>query len=85
MSIIKSLILNRSLKILQFFINKGVSPNYSDILNQTVLFYIAREGKINCVDYLVNLGCNVNHKDEYGQTPIYYAARFLIRIFEYFI
>jgi len=69
----------RCLKILQFFIEKGVSPTYTDILSQNVLYYIAREGKINCVDYLVNLGCNVNQRDEYGQTPIYYAARYILK------
>lgn len=56
---------------------KGVPATYTDILNQTVLYYIAREGKLNCVEYLVKLGCNVNHRDQYGQTPLYYAARYI--------
>ena len=58
-----------------FLIKKGIKTTYTDILNQTVLFYVSREGKDNLVDILVSSGCNVNHKDQYGQTPLYYAAR----------
>jgi len=71
--------------VLKFFIDKGVLATYTDILNQTVLYYASREGKANCIDLLVKLGtvfyynpysgCNVNHRDQYGQTPLYYAAR----------
>ena len=43
---------------MEMLINKGVPPKYTDILNQTVLYYVAREGKIKCVDMLVNLGIN---------------------------
>eukprot|EP00831_Metopus_contortus_P049723 TRINITY_DN4130_c0_g1_i4.p1 TRINITY_DN4130_c0_g1~~TRINITY_DN4130_c0_g1_i4.p1 ORF type:complete len:467 (-),score=54.60 TRINITY_DN4130_c0_g1_i4:135-1535(-) len=66
---------NNSLSVMKFFIEKGVSAVYTDILNQTVLFYAAREGKVNCVDMLIKLGCKVNHRDQYGQTPLYYGAR----------
>ena len=66
------------------FIDRGVLATYTDTLNQTVLYYAAREGKVNCVDMLLKqgkcvygngIGCNVNHRDQYGQTPLYYAAR----------
>lgn len=60
---------------MKFLIEKGVEATYSDILNQTVLYYAAREGKTDCIDMLIQLGCNVNHRDTYGQTPIYYSAR----------
>jgi ankyrin repeat protein len=61
--------------VMKAFIEKGVPPAYTDILNQTVLYYAAREGKLKCAEYLISLGCNVNHRDQYGQTPLYYAAR----------
>jgi len=64
-----------ALKLMQTFVNYGVQPTYTDILNQTVLYYVAREGKFNCVDFLVSKGCSVSHRDQYGQTPLYYAAR----------
>lgn len=60
---------------MKMFIEKGVPATYTDILNQTALFYVAREGKVNCVELLVKLGCGINHRDQYGQTPLYYAAR----------
>lgn len=60
---------------MKFLIEKGILPIYTDILNQTVLFYAAREGKSSCVDLLVKNGWSVNHRDQYGQTPLYYAAR----------
>lgn len=60
---------------IKFFIDKGVNAGYSDILNQTALFYVAREGKANCVEILVKNGCSVNHRDQYFQTPLNYAAR----------
>jgi len=61
--------------VMRTFIEKGVPPAYTDILDQTVLYYAAREGKVKCAEYLISLGCNVNHRDQYGQTPLYYAAR----------
>jgi len=64
-----------ALKVMKFFVEKKVNPAYVDILNQTALFYAARENKINCFDIFLNNNCSVNHRDQYGQTPIYYAAR----------
>ena len=53
----------------------GVKPNMTDSLNQTALYYAARDGKNNIIEYLIHHGCNVNHIDTYGQTPIFYASR----------
>ncbi len=45
---------------MKMFIERGVLATYTDILNQTVLYYVSREGKANCVDLLVKLGmCRV--------------------------
>jgi ankyrin repeat protein len=41
---------------MKMFIDKGVVATYTDILNQTVLYYAAREGKTNCIDMLLKLG-----------------------------
>jgi len=64
-----------SLKVMNFFVDKKINPAYVDILNQTALFYAARENKINCFDIFLNYNCSINHRDQYGQTPLYYAAR----------
>lgn len=44
----------------------GVNPAKPDSLNQTTMYYSAREGKNNLIDFLVENGCNVNHIDTYG-------------------
>ena len=74
---------NSAYNVLKMFIDRGVLATYTDVLDQTVLYYVARENKINCVEILVKLGiplypllgCSPNHRDQYGQTPLYYAAR----------
>jgi ankyrin repeat protein len=62
---------------MQYFVECGVDPTYKDKIQQTPLYYAAREGKVNCSKYLIGLGCGVNDRDFYTQTPIYYAARYL--------
>lgn len=53
----------------------GVDPLQKDKINQTSLYYAARESKYNCCKYFVEYGVPLNEKDMYMQTPIYYAAR----------
>lgn len=62
-------------QVTKALVERGVPPGYTDVLNQTVLYYAAREGKVKCAEYLISLKCDVNHRDQYGQTPLYYAAR----------
>ena len=62
-------------QVIKVFIERGVTPTYTDVLNQTVLYYAAREGKVKCAQYLLSLGSEANHRDQYGQTPLYYSAR----------
>lgn len=64
-----------ALKVIEHLKNKGVSLTATDTLEQTALFYAARDGKERIVDLLLENGCNPNHRDIYGQTAIYYAAR----------
>jgi ankyrin repeat protein len=53
----------------------GVSPTYADTLNQTSMFYAAKDGRLDMIDLLTKNGCQANHIDTYGQTPIFYASR----------
>jgi len=39
------------------------------------MYYVAREGKIKCIEYLIEHGCSVDHIDIYQQSPLYYAVR----------
>lgn len=60
---------------MKLFTNLGVDPLQKDKLNQTSLYYAARENKIQCCKLLVEFGVPLNERDIYMQTPIYYAAR----------
>uniref|UniRef100_A0A7S3IYQ5 Ankyrin repeat protein n=1 Tax=Euplotes harpa TaxID=151035 RepID=A0A7S3IYQ5_9SPIT len=64
-----------SIKIIEYLVKKGVSLTAIDTLQQTALFYAARDGKLKVLNMLLESGCNPNHKDQYGQTAIYYASR----------
>jgi len=64
-----------SLGMMKAFVEMGVKANQTDELNQTALYYAAREGHPEVIDFLVKHGCLPNQLDCYGQTPIFYAAR----------
>eukprot|EP00931_Biecheleriopsis_adriatica_P006204 TRINITY_DN107650_c0_g1_i1.p1 TRINITY_DN107650_c0_g1~~TRINITY_DN107650_c0_g1_i1.p1 ORF type:complete len:593 (-),score=114.67 TRINITY_DN107650_c0_g1_i1:49-1752(-) len=53
----------------------GCAPNSEDQLQQTPLFFAAREGNEECAMLLIERRCDVNHRDVYGQTAIFYAMR----------
>jgi ankyrin repeat protein len=63
------------LRVLDFLGSLGLDATQVDALNQTPLFYAARENKGEVVAHLLRGGCQVNHVDTYGQTAIFYAAR----------
>lgn len=55
----------------------GANPQFKDQIDQTILFYIAKYGKIECFELLMQQNCgssNLNDPDKHGQTPIFYAA-----------
>ncbi len=53
-------------RMIDYLLMQGVQACALDHLNQTALFYAAREGKSGLVDQLMNLGCPPNHVDSYG-------------------
>jgi hypothetical protein len=71
---------------MKLFVELGVDPHQKDKINQTSLYYAAREQKFNCCKFLVENNVSLNEKDFYQQTPIFYAAREgATRIIELFI
>jgi len=64
-----------SIRVIEYLKKNGVSLTATDTLDQTALFYAARDGRLQVVNLLLENGCNPNHRDIYGQTAIYYAAR----------
>lgn len=57
-----------TLRVIKYLKEKGVSMIAKDTLDQTALFYAARDGKVNVVNFLLENGCDPNHRDCYGQT-----------------
>lgn len=60
---------------MQYFQEQGVDVTQKDKIQQTPLYYTARDGKYLCSKFLIENGCPINDIDMYQQTPIYYAAR----------
>ena len=55
---------------------------FKDSNEQTILFYICREGRFGgylgkeqCAEILLSHGLSLDDTDIYGQTPIFYAVR----------
>ena len=65
----------QSYEIMKLLIDHGANPHFKDNFQQTVLFYVCRDGKEKCLDLLLERGLNLNDPDLYGQTPLYYAAK----------
>jgi ankyrin repeat protein len=66
---------NAAIEMAKIFVGMGVKPNQTDTLNQTPLYYAARDGHVKMMEFLINNECNVNHIDTYGQSATFYAAR----------
>jgi ankyrin repeat protein len=56
----------KAARLVQFFLDQGVSPTQEDTLKQLPLFYAVREGHNDIVDLLIRRGSNPNHIDIYG-------------------
>lgn len=48
---------------------------HQDTLNQTCLFYVSRDGRMDLVKLFLENGCKANHSDCYDQSALFYAAR----------
>ena len=64
-----------SYNIMKLLIGHGANAHFKDSYQQTVLFYVCREGKEKCLDLLLNEGLDLQDEDIFGQNPLYYAAK----------
>jgi ankyrin repeat protein len=73
-----------SLQVINMLLEKGANPYQKEENRQTILFYLAKEGKQH-----INLGkakiidkllqtykYDLNDPDKYNQNPLYWAAKF---------
>ena len=63
-----------SFEMIKALVEAGANPNFRDANEQTIMFYVCRDGKKRVAEYLMSKGCKLDEEDLYGQTPIYYAA-----------
>lgn len=55
-------------------VQAGANPNHKDFHEQTVMFYVCRDGKKKVAQYLLQCGGSLQDEDLHGQTPVFYAA-----------
>lgn len=65
----------KAMKMVQWLVGKGCQIKLTDDLDQTCLYYAARDGKTQLVRCLIELGVDINHVDTYGQTAFFYSCR----------
>lgn len=59
----------------QTLLKYGANPQFVDGIKQNVIFYLARDGKLDLIKELVEkYGLDPNSQDLFGQTPIFYAS-----------
>lgn len=70
------LLISGKVNLLKRILKYDFNLNENDYMNQTPLFYSAKEGQVEASQILIENGCDVNHKDVHGQTSLFYAARY---------
>ena len=61
--------------MVDWLVSKGCQLNATDLINQTCLYYAARDGRIKVIKHLITIGIYFNHVDTFGQTAFFYACR----------
>lgn len=52
--------------MLKLLIDYGAKPLFKDHLNQSILFYVAKDGKMKSLSLLIEHGSDVNELDTNG-------------------
>ena len=57
--------------------SNSADPNHKDkIVQQTPLFYAAREGHLDMCKILIDSGCDLSHQDSMNRMASHYAKKF---------
>ena len=61
-------------EMIKLLIRNGANVKFKDHNQQTILFYICRDGKEKCAELMLSHGLSLDDLDIYGQTPMFYAV-----------
>ena len=75
-------VLNDSIKLVKYFLNKKLDPNGVNNEGKTPLHLAMKKGNKNIIELLIKSGANTEFKDKKGKIPIDYASK---EIKHYFI
>ena len=75
-------VLNDSIKLVNYFLNKKLDPNGVNNEGKTPLHLAMKKGNKNIIELLIKNGANTEFKDKKGKIPIDYASK---EIKHYFI
>lgn len=67
----------KCLKLMKYIVSQGVDPEIIDMFGQTILFYTAAAGFLECTKWLnENYKFDLFQTDDNGETPLFYAVRY---------
>lgn len=69
-------IYNGNIDSVALFLELGVSPNSTDLLDNSALIYAVQGGYEEIAALLIDAGADINHAGYLGRTPLIEAARF---------
>lgn len=65
----------QAMSLCQMLVARGIPVNHTDEMNQTALFFAARQGHADTIRYLMSQGADPNVVDTNGETALFYAVR----------
>eukprot|EP00435_Cladocopium_sp_Y103_P052372 s1826_g16.t1 len=63
-----------AMALCKMLVERGIDINHGDELNQTALFYAARQGHADTIRYLIGRGAKTNVVDKNGETALFFAV-----------
>ena len=68
-------VINNSIKLVKYFLDKNFDPNVTNEDGQTPLHIAMQKGNLEIIKLLINSGADKEFKDNKGNTPIFFASK----------
>ena len=76
-------VINDSIKLIKYFLDKKLSPNELNDEGKTPLHLAMKKGNIKIIELLIQNGASTQIKDKKGKKPFDYASRQTKHYFNY--